>query len=131
MNYQCIIVIMKQLDYSVSKKVGRYIVPVLAVLFWSEIKALDIYRVPASPQLVFLNGFVLCVFGFYLVSVHNVWTKHWPVLITLSAWGATVLGVLRLLFPDAPQAPVDSLTRLTLLVFAALEVLVTVKSYEK
>lgn len=131
MNHQCIIMIMKQLDYSASKKVGQYVGPVLAVLFLAEIKALDIYRIPASPQLVFLNGFVLFAFGFYLVSVHNVWTKHWPVLITLSAWGATILGVLRLLFPTAPQAPVDLLTRLTLLAFAVLEVFVTVKSYEK
>lgn len=120
---------MKQPDYQASKKVGRYIGPVLATLFVSEIVTLHIYKTPASPQLVYLNGFVLLLLGFYLISVHNIWTRHWPILITLSAWGTTALGLFRLFFPTASQAPVSVPTYIMLAIFAILEIFVTVKSY--
>jgi hypothetical protein len=122
---------MKQPDYSASKKVGRYVGPVLAVLFLSEIRTLHIYEAPVSAQIVYLNGFVLLLFGFYLVSIHNVWTRHWPVLITLAAWSATGLGIFRLFFPTAPQAPVGTSTYFMLAIFTAIAIFITAKSYKK
>jgi len=122
---------MKQLDYSDSKKVGKYVGPVLAVLFLSEILTLHIYDTPANPHIVYLNGLVLLMFGFYLVTIHNIWTRHWPVLITLSAWGATALGVFRLFFPTATQASAGTSVYAMLAVFAAAEILLTIKSYKK
>ncbi|HEV2402602.1 MAG TPA: hypothetical protein VGS08_00185 [Candidatus Saccharimonadales bacterium] len=122
---------MRQLDYSDSKKVGRYVGPVLAILFLSEIRTVHIYEVSASPQIVYLNGFVLLLFGFYLVSIHNIWTRHWPVLITLSAWSATLLGLYRLFFPTSPQAPVGMATYVMLAVFAGIEIIITAMSYKK
>lgn len=122
---------MKQYDYQASKKVGRYLGPVLTALFLSEIVTLRIYETPASPHIVYLNGFVLLLFGFYLVSVHNVWTRRWPVLITLSAWGVTVLGLFRLFFPTAEQAPVNLATYVMVASFALLQIFITVKSYIK
>lgn len=119
----------EQTDYQNSIKVGRYVGPVLAALFLSEIVTLHIYETPASPHIVYLNGFVLLLLGFYLVSVHNVWTKRWPVLITLSAWGATALGLFRLFYPTAAQAPLTTPTYIMLVIFAALEIFVTIKSY--
>ena len=114
-----------------SKKVGRYVGPVLLALFISEIVTLHIYQTEASPQIVYLNGFVLLLFGFYLVSIHNVWTKHWPILITLTAWGTTALGLYRLFFPTAPQAPVNLSTYVMLVVFICVQLFVTVRSYKK
>lgn len=122
---------MKQSEHLASKRVGRYVGPVLTALFLSEIVTLHIYETPASPHIVYLNGFVLLLFGFYLVSIHNIWTKRWPVLITLSAWGATILGLYRLFFPTATQAPVDISTYVMLAVFTALEIYITIKSYMK
>lgn len=122
---------MKQTDYLTSKRVGRYIGPVLSALFLSEIITLHIYQTPASPHLVYLNGFVLLLLGFYLVTIHNIWIRRWPVLITLSAWGATFLGLFRLFFPTAAQAPVDASTYIMLAVFASIEIFITVKSYVK
>ena len=122
---------MNQLNYAISKRVGRYVGPVLLVLFLSEIVTLRIYESPANPHIVYLNGFVLLAFGFYLVSIHNAWTRHWPVLITLSAWGATALGVFRLFFPTASQAPVDTSTYAMLIIFASIEIFITIKSYMK
>lgn len=97
----------------------------------SEIVTLRIYETPASPHTVYLNGFVLLLLGAYLVSVHNIWTRRWPVLITVSAWGAVVLGVLRLFFPTAAQAPVDGATVAMLGVFAVFQMVITVQSYRK
>jgi hypothetical protein len=122
---------MKQPDYQVSKKLGRYVGPVLTVLFLSELVTLHIYETPAGPHIVYLNGFVLLLFGFYLVTIHNIWTRHWPVLITLSAWGATILGLFRLFFPTATQAPVDASTYVMLVILAAIQIFITFKSYTK
>lgn len=122
---------MKQSDYLNSKRVGRYVGPVLSGLFLSEIVTLHIYETPASPHIVYLNGFILLAFGFYLVSIHNIWTRHWPVFITLSAWSATILGLFRLFFPTATQAPVSTSTYAMLAVFASIEIFITIKSYRK
>jgi hypothetical protein len=122
---------MKQPDYLVSKKIGRYVGPVLTVLFLSELVTLRIYETPANAHIVYLNGFVLLLFGFYLVSIHNIWTRHWPILITLSAWGASVLGLFRLFFPTATQAPVDISTYVVLVFLAAIEMFITIKSYQR
>lgn len=118
-------------DYTVSKRVGRYVGPILTVLFLSEMVTLHIYETPVSPHVVYLNGFVLLLLGFYLVSRHNVWTKGWPVLITISAWAMTALGLFRLFFPTAPQAPVSILTYIMLAVFTCAEIFITYKSYSK
>lgn len=120
---------MKQSDYLNSKKVGRYVGPVLTLLFLSEIVTLGIYKTPASPHIVYLNGFVLLIFGFYLVTIHNIWTKRWPILITLSAWGVTALGLFRLFFPTAAQAPVEAPTYAMISVLASIQIFITFKSY--
>jgi hypothetical protein len=80
---------------------------------------------------VYLNGFVLFSLGFYLITIHNIWTKHWPILITLSAWAMTALGLYRLFFPAAPQAPVDTVTYFVIATLLAVELFVTAKSYSK
>lgn len=122
---------MKQPEYLASKRLGKYVGPVLTTLFVSEIVTLPIYNTPTSPHIVYLNGFVLLLFGFYLVSVHNIWTRHWPILITISAWATTLLGLYRLFFPTATQAPVSTPTYLMLAVFIMLELYITIKSYAK
>lgn len=122
---------MKQNNYQNSQKVGRYVGPVLTALFLSEIITLHIYDTPASPHIVYLNGFVLLLFGFYLVTIHNVWTKHWPLLITLSAWATVMLGLYRLFFPTAAQAHASASVYVLLAAFTAIEIFITIKSYKK
>lgn len=120
---------MKQLNHTNAKQLGQYLGPVLTLLFLSEIVTLDIYKTPASPHIVYLNGFVLFLFGFYIARVHTVWTKRWPILITIAGWGMTALGLLRLFFPDASQAPANTATRVMLGVFMVLGLLLTIKAY--
>lgn len=119
------------IDDTRSKEIGKYVGPVLAVLFLSEIITLPIYTVPAGEQIVYLNGFVLFLFGFYLVRIHTVWTTRWPILITLSAWAMTGLGLYRLFFPTAVQATVKAMTYLMLVVFFVIQLCITYKSYVK
>lgn len=119
------------IDIPTSKKVGRFVGPVLSALFLSEIITLPIYKTPVSEHTVYLNGFVLLILGFYLVTIHNVWTRRWPVLITLTAWLMTALGLYRLFFPTAEQAPVSMPTYVMLTVFLLMQLFVTFKSYTK
>ena len=121
----------EKLNFAVSKKVGQYVGPVLSVLFLSELVTLYIYNTPTSAHTVYLNGFVLFSLSFYLITIHNIWTKHWPILITLSAWAMTALGLYRLFFPAAPQAPVDTVTYFVIATLLAVELFVTAKSYSK
>lgn len=118
-------------DYAASKKVGKFVGPVLSALFLSELVTLRIYHAPISAHVVYLNGFVLFVLGAYLVTRHNVWITKWPLLITLSAWAMVILGLYRLFLPEAPQAPVDTTTYALLSLFLVIELLVTVKSFKR
>ena len=118
-----------RVEISASKKVGRFAGPVLSALFLSEIVTLPIYNSQVNEHVVYLNGFVLLAFGFYLVTVHNVWTRRWPVLITLTAWLMTALGLYRLFFPTAEQAPVTTPTYVMLTVFLLAQLFVTFRSY--
>ncbi len=118
-------------DYTASKKVGKIVGPVLSALFLSELVTLHIYRTPISAHVVYLNGFMLLVFGAYLVSRHNVWTTKWPLLITLSAWSMVALGLYRLFLPEAPQAPVNTTTYASLSLFLVIELFVTIKSFKR
>ena len=49
--------------------------------------------------LLYFGGVFALVFGFILVSSHNIWEKNWTVLITIIGWIALLKGFLLLLFP--------------------------------
>lgn len=57
-----------------------------------------------SAPVVYLNGTVLFVAGLAIVRSHAHWRRSWPVLITLTGWGAILLGLWRMAFPAANQA---------------------------
>lgn len=112
-----------------SVAIGRYVGPVLSLLIISEFINYDIWKTPGDPQLIYLNGFVLLLFGFYIIRVHNLWVKSWPVFITLSGWFFTILGVMRMFFPEAQQAGDSVYIFLGLGILTIIELFVTFKSY--
>lgn len=112
-----------------SVTIGKYLGPVLSLLLISEIMNFHIWNIPTNPQLVYLNGFVLLLFGFYFIRVHNLWVKSWPILITLSGWFFTVLGVLRMFFPEAKQASDSVYIFVGLWILTIIELFITFKSY--
>lgn len=76
--------------------------PTLVAMTTSEALNLDIWA-GVSPTLVYLNGLMLFVAGVSIVRTHNVWTRRWPVLVTLLGWGALTVGLVRMFAPRAPQ----------------------------
>lgn len=112
-----------------SKNIGRFVGPVVILLLVTEIINFHIWNVSGGPQLVYLNGFVLLLFGFYIIYVHNIWTRSWPIIITLTGWFFTILGLYRMFFPEAKQAPENSMMYVGLIILVALEVFMTLKAY--
>lgn len=109
--------------------IGKYLGPVLSLLLISEVVNFHIWNTSTNPQLVYLNGFVLLLFGFYIIRVHNLWVKSWPVLITLSGWFFTILGVMRMFFPEAKQASDSFYTFVGLGILTIIELFITFKSF--
>jgi hypothetical protein len=58
--------------------------------------------------LIFLTGILSLLGGLAIVRVHNIWTRGWPVIITVLGWLAIVSGLVRMWFPHkaAPIAEI-------------------------
>ncbi|MEO3402904.1 hypothetical protein AAFN85_03315 [Mucilaginibacter sp. CAU 1740] len=56
------------------------------------------------PPVTYLNGMILFVTGLAILRIHNLWSRRWPLLLTLLAWGALLGGLSRIFFPAAKQA---------------------------
>lgn len=76
--------------------------PTLMAVTLSEALNLDIWS-GVSPTLVYLNGVLLFVAGLAIVRTHNVWSRHWTVMVTLLGWAALLAGLARMFAPHAPQ----------------------------
>lgn len=48
------------------------------------------------PPVVYLSGVLMFVAGLAIVRSHNLWTRDWRVLVTLSGWFFLLLGLLRM-----------------------------------
>jgi uncharacterized membrane protein HdeD (DUF308 family) len=77
--------------------------PTLVALGASEAKNSRIWQSNSAP-VVYLNGLLLFVAGLSIVRVHNLWTRSWPVMVTLVGWAAILLGLLRMFAPEAQRA---------------------------
>jgi hypothetical protein len=86
-----------------SRRMAGLIGPTLVVLGASEAKNHRIWQTNSAP-VVYLNGLLLFVGGHSIVRAHNLWTRSWPVMVTLVGWFAMLLGLLRMFAPEAQQA---------------------------
>ncbi len=48
---------------------------------------------------IYLGGLVALMIGFLLVTFHNIWSKDWPVIITIIGWVALVKGLFLITLP--------------------------------
>lgn len=55
------------------------------------------------PPVVYLSGVAMFVAGLAVVRAHNLWTRNWTVLVTLSGWFFLALGLLRMFTADRYQ----------------------------
>lgn len=54
-----------------------------------------------SAAVVYIAAIITLVFGFLIVTYHNVWDLSWAVLITIIGWLALIKGVLLFIIPSA------------------------------
>ncbi len=86
-----------------SRTIARIAGPGLVVLSVTEAMNMPIFAAQTAP-VVYINGTLLLVAGLAIVQAHNRWGWGWPLLVTLSGWGFTALGLFRMIAPAAPQA---------------------------
>jgi hypothetical protein len=84
-----------------------------------------------SAALVYLNGVLLFVGGLAIIQAHNRWHLGWPLLVTLTGWGITTLGLARMLAPEAAQAKAGSLTSAIFIVLFLLGGLLSFLGYRR
>ena len=117
-----------------STSIAGLIGPTLIVLTITEWMNLDVFIAAIGASYgphVYLNGSLLFVAGLAIVRAHNLWTRGWPVLITLVGWFALLAGLGRMVAPVSAQQVGRSPSFLygSLILLLAIGVVLTFKSY--
>jgi uncharacterized membrane protein HdeD (DUF308 family) len=89
-----------------SMHIAKLLGPALVGITVTEWMNLDVFTAAAGPSFaphVYFNGTLLFIAGLALVRSHNVWTRRWPVLITLVGWFAILAGLARMIAPISAQ----------------------------
>ena len=85
-----------------SKQLAGLIGPTLVALGVTEAMNLSVFA-GNPPGVVYLNGAILFVAGLAIVRAHNRWAFDWTLLVTLTGWAALLVGLYRMIAPQAPQ----------------------------
>lgn len=117
-----------------SKLIGSILGPTLVAMIASEFPLVqpDLYATQIPP-VVYVSGVLMFIAGLAIVRFHNVWSRSWTVLITLTGWGLLALGLTRMFFASqyrqasAGTAPSIFMVLEAVLLLTAL--IVTFKSY--
>jgi hypothetical protein len=117
-----------------SAHVARLLGPALIGITVTEWMNLDIFTAAMGPSFathVYLNGTLLFIAGLALVRAHNVWTRRWPVLITLVGWFAVVAGLGRMAAPVSAQQAGQSASVVygSLIALLVIGIVLTFKAY--
>jgi hypothetical protein len=84
-----------------SRRLAGLVGPVMVALIASENEFVNPHLYDQQiPPVVYLSGTLLLIAGLSIIRAHNRWTGGWPVLVTLTGWFATLLGLFRMFFPD-------------------------------
>ncbi|MCA9651249.1 MAG: hypothetical protein H6712_22805 [Myxococcales bacterium] len=111
-----------------SRDLAGWIGPTLVVLGLTEAWNLDAFE-SQIPPVVYLNGTIVFVVGLGIVRVHNRWQRGWPLLVTLVGWLAVLGGLVRMMFPEAPQAGPGTATYLLLAGLVVCGIVLTFAGY--
>lgn len=85
-----------------SERLAGLIGPALIAITTSELINLDFLE-EQYHNYSYLNGTVVFIVGLLIVRSHNRWTRRWPVVVTLTGWGAMLWGLFRMFAPEAQQ----------------------------
>lgn len=117
-----------------SAYIARLLGPALIGITVTEWINLDIFTAAIGPSFathVYLNGTLLFIAGLAIVRAHNVWSRRWPVLITLVGWFAVVGGLIRMGAPVSAQRAGQSASVVyaSLIALLVIGIVLTFKSY--
>jgi uncharacterized membrane protein YhaH (DUF805 family) len=117
-----------------SAYIAELLGPALIGITVTEWMNLDIFTAAIGPSFathVYLNGTLLFIAGLAIVRAHNVWSRRWPVLITLVGWVAVVGGLSRMVAPVSAQQAGQSASVVyaSLVALLAIGVVLTFNSY--
>jgi len=117
-----------------SAYIAKLLGPALIGITVTEWMNLDIFTAAIRPSFathVYLNGTLLFIAGLAIVRAHNVWSRRWPVLITLVGWVAVVGGLSRMVAPVSAQQAGQSASVVyaSLVALLAIGVVLTFNSY--
>lgn len=111
-----------------SKKIARIAGPTIIVLTVSETLNYHIWETNIPP-VTYLNGMLLFIAGIAIIRDHNRWKPNWTVLVTLSGWFGIFLGLFRVFFPEAKQAPPGFGIYAGLFLLLVMGILLTIKAF--
>ena len=119
-----------------SKRIGGLLGPTIMAMVAAEFPLVQPHLYDAQiPPVVYLSGLLMFVAGLAIVRAHNLWTRDWRVLVTLSAWFFLILGLFRMFAAAAYQRGAGSADSTFWLVLEAILFLVgliiTIKSYTR
>jgi hypothetical protein len=115
-------------ETNTSKKLASLVGPTLIALAVTEAVNLDIWKV-SLPALVYLDGTLLFIAGVSIIRIHNLWTRAWPILITLVGWLALGIGLYRMVAPEAQQLGESTVTYILLILLFLSGGILTFKGY--
>jgi hypothetical protein len=111
-----------------SKRIAGLVGPALIAITTSEVINLDFLE-KQYRHYSYLNGTLLFVAGLSIVRSHNRWTRGWPVVVTLTGWGAMLWGLFRMFAPEAQQGGASIPTFIGIGIPFAVGVFLTFKAY--
>lgn len=80
-----------------SKQIAGLLGPALVAMLVSEFPLVQPHLYDSqTPPVVYLSGVLMFVAGLAVVRAHNLWSRNWTVLVTLTGWFFLVLGLVRM-----------------------------------
>lgn len=110
-----------------SKHIAKLIGPTLVALAITEAINLRLFQ-DSTALVVYLNGTLLFIAGLAILRVHNVWTREWSVLVTLTGWLGVLAGLGRMIAPASAHTTGPG-AYLVLIVLLAIGSFLSVKAY--
>src|SRR5690348_5653595 len=102
-----------------SKRIAGLVGPTIVAMIVSEFPLVQPHLYDSQiPPVVYLSGVLMFVAGLAVVRAHNLWSRNWTVLVTMTGWFLLVLGLVRM-FAASQYHQVAAGTRST--VFMLLE----------
>jgi hypothetical protein len=117
-----------------SKQVGGLVGPTLIAILVSEFPLVQPNLYDAQiPPVIYLSGVIGFVAGLAIVRAHNVWTRNWTVLITLSGWMVLALGLVRMFAANRYQRATQGANSMTFMILEGclliVALIITGKAY--